>query len=86
MLFGFKQAWACLFGALMLGLLPVSLFIWFAENIGTFANAWRYPGQTGGWSMVPLSELGAWYPLMIILFVLVSRLHTPSTKRASQPA
>lgn len=42
-LFGFKQVWACLFGALMLGLL-----------------------------------------LMIISFVLVSRLHSPSAKRAFQ--
>ena len=71
---------------LLVGFLLVSLFIWLAENIGTFANAWRYPGQAGGWSIVPLCKFGAWYLLMIISFVLVSRLHTPSTKRALQPA
>ncbi|WP_426164272.1 DUF817 domain-containing protein [Sandarakinorhabdus sp. DWP1-3-1] len=71
---------------LLLGFLLVSLFIWFAENIATFANAWRYPAQAHGWSMVPLSKLGAWYLLMIISFVLVSRLHDPSPKRALQPA
>ncbi|PZN93872.1 MAG: DUF817 domain-containing protein [Alphaproteobacteria bacterium] len=71
---------------LLLGFLLVSLFIWFAENIATFANAWRYPAQAHGWSMVPLAKLGAWYLLMIISFVLVSRLHDPSPKRALQPA
>jgi len=28
---------------LLLGFVLVALFIWFAENIGTYANAWRYP-------------------------------------------
>lgn len=62
---------------LLLGWLLVALFIWFAENIGTFAQAWRYPSQAGGWSMVPPSKLGAWYLLMIISFVLVSLIHRP---------
>ncbi|WP_156255328.1 DUF817 domain-containing protein [Sandarakinorhabdus oryzae] len=60
---------------LLLGLLLVALFIWFAENIGTFTRTWAYPGQEGGWTMVPLAKLGAWYLLMIISFVLVLRLH-----------
>lgn len=72
---------------LLLGFLLVSLFIWFAENIATFANAWRYPSQAAGWSMVPISKLGAWYLLMIISFVLVSRLHSPAAReRALQAA
>lgn len=71
---------------LLVGFLLVSLFIWLAENIATFANAWRYPAQAHAWSMVPLAKLGAWYLLMIISFVLVSRLHDPSPKRALQPA
>lgn len=62
---------------LLLGWLLVALFIWFAENIGTFARAWRYPGQEQVWHMVPLAKLGAWYLLMIISFVLVSLLHRP---------
>jgi len=57
---------------LLLGFLLVALFIWFAENIGTFAQAWRYPGQEHGWHMVPLAKLGSWYLLMLISFVLVS--------------
>lgn len=57
---------------LLLGFLLVALFIWFAENIGTFAHAWRYPNQKDGWELVPLTKLGSWYLLMIISFVLVS--------------
>jgi uncharacterized membrane protein YoaT (DUF817 family) len=60
---------------LLLGFLLVALFIWFAENIGTYAHAWSYPHQRGGWSAVPVTKLGAWYLLMIISFVLVERLH-----------
>ena len=64
---------------LLFGWLLVALFIWFAENIGTFARAWTYPSQQQGWHMVPISKLGAWYLLMIISFVLVSLLHRPET-------
>ena len=67
---------------LLLGWLLVALFIWFAENIGTFARAWTYPSQRGGWHIVPLDKLGAWYLLMIVSFVLVSMLHRPEGKEA----
>jgi uncharacterized membrane protein YoaT (DUF817 family) len=32
---------------LFIGLILVALFIWFAENLGTFAQAWTYPDQDG---------------------------------------
>lgn len=57
---------------LLLGFLLVALFIWFAENIGTFARAWSYPGQESGWEPVGIAKLGSWYLLMLISFVLVS--------------
>lgn len=57
---------------LLLGFLLVALFIWFAENIGTFASAWSYPGQESGWEPVGIAKLGSWYLLMLISFVLVS--------------
>ena len=57
---------------LLLGFGLVALFIWFAENIATFANAWTYPGQERTWEMVSLAKLGSWYLLMMISFVLVS--------------
>lgn len=60
---------------LVVGLFLVSVFIWFAENLGTFARAWTYPGQADGWEMVSLDKLGAWYLLMIISFVLVALVH-----------
>jgi uncharacterized membrane protein YoaT (DUF817 family) len=57
---------------LLVGFLLVALFIWFAENIGTFAEVWAYPNQLDGWQLVPPAKLGSWYLLMIISFVLVS--------------
>lgn len=62
---------------LLIGWLLVALFIWFAENIGTFARAWTYPDQAGGWSPVSPAKLGAWYLLMYISFVLVSAVNRP---------
>ena len=55
----------------------VALFIWVAENLGTFACAWIYPAQRHGWSLVPLSKLGSWYLLMMLSFVLVTLVHRP---------
>lgn len=60
---------------LLLGLLLVALFIWLAENIGTFTAAWTYPGQRWGWTPVSLSKLGAWLLLMIISYTMVARIH-----------
>jgi uncharacterized membrane protein YoaT (DUF817 family) len=57
---------------LLLGWLLVALFIWLAENLATFANAWSYPNQQAGWQMVSLAKLGSWYLLMYISFVLVA--------------
>ena len=60
---------------LLIGFFLVSLFIWFAENIGTFTKTWIYPHQQGGWHMVPIGKLGAWYLLMLLSFVLVTQVH-----------
>jgi uncharacterized membrane protein YoaT (DUF817 family) len=62
---------------LLVGWLLVALFIWFAENIGTFARAWVYPSQAQGWSPVHIGKLGAWYLLMYISFVMVAAVHRP---------
>ena len=58
----------------------VALFIWIAENIGTLARAWTYPGQEAGWEPVSLDKLGSWFLLMIISIVLVSLVHRPETE------
>jgi uncharacterized membrane protein YoaT (DUF817 family) len=60
---------------LLLGLVLVALFIWGAENIGTFTSAWVYPNQRHGWQLVSVSKLGAWYLLMIISYTLVAWLN-----------
>ena len=60
---------------LVIGFGLVATFIWFAENLATFARAWAYPGQEAGWHMVSVQKLGAWYLLMIISFVLVALVH-----------
>ncbi len=57
---------------LLLGWTLVALFIWLAENIGTFTNTWIYPNQAAGWQMVSLSKLVSWFLLMLLSFVLVS--------------
>ena len=62
------------------GLLLVALFIWIAENLGTWARAWIYPDQEGGWTPVSLAKLGSWYLLMIISVVLVSLVQKPQAE------
>ena len=71
---------------LLVGFLLVALFIWFAENIGTWSRAWIYPNQSAGWTAVPLEKLGSWYLLMIISFVLVTLVHRPQAPDAAEPA
>ena len=62
---------------LLLGFVLVSLFIWFAESIGTVTGAWLYPHQMKEWSMVPFTKLGAWFLLMIISYVMIAALNGP---------
>lgn len=61
----------------VIGFVLVSLFIWFAENLGTFASAWVYPNQRNGWHLVPIEKMGAWYLLILLSYVLVSIVHKP---------
>jgi uncharacterized membrane protein YoaT (DUF817 family) len=55
----------------------VAFFIWLAENIGTFANAWQYPDQADGWQIVSIAKLSSWFLLMIISVVLVAWVYPP---------
>ena len=72
---------------LLLGFFLVAVFIWFAENIGTFTSVWLYPHQIKhGWSPVGIEKLGSWYLLMIISFVLVTAVHEPKKAIAPQPS
>jgi uncharacterized membrane protein YoaT (DUF817 family) len=67
---------------LFIGLILVALFIWFAENLGTFAQAWTYPDQDGGWRPVSIAKLGSWYLLMLISFVLAAGVRGRDVPRA----
>jgi uncharacterized membrane protein YoaT (DUF817 family) len=62
---------------LLLGFGLVAVFIWFAENIGTFAGAWLYPRQVAGWSPVGVAKLGSWFLLMLVSYVMVTIVNRP---------
>lgn len=62
----------------LLGFGMVAVFIWAAENIGTWSRAWLYPSQQADdWWPVSLAKLGSWYLLMIISVALVSLVRRP---------
>ncbi len=61
----------------LVAFLLVALFIWFAENIATFSQAWTYPDQATGWQLVSAAKLVSWFLLMIISVVLVTWVYPP---------
>ncbi|KQP73544.1 MULTISPECIES: DUF817 domain-containing protein [unclassified Methylobacterium] len=69
---------------LLLGFGLVAVFIWIAENIGTYTRVWLYPKQVTGWSPVSWQKFGSWFLLMIVSYVLVTLVSRPRPFR--QPA
>lgn len=69
---------------LLVAFFLVALFIWAAENIGTWSRAWIYPAQADGWTPVSFAKLGSWYLLMIISVVLVTWVYPPRGNDANQ--
>lgn len=65
---------------LLLGFFLVTLFIWIAENAGTFFSVWLYPSQIDGWELVGFQKIGSWFLLMVVSFVLISSLHRKELK------
>jgi uncharacterized membrane protein YoaT (DUF817 family) len=63
-----------------------ALFIWFAENIGTFVRAWSYPTQMHGWSMVGFGKFGSWFLLLIISYAIVAATLRPRPYKAREDA
>ena len=57
---------------LALSFLLIGLFLWLAENLATFLNAWKYPGQLDVWEAVHTSKIGSWALLVTMSFVLVA--------------
>ena len=62
---------------LVVAFLLVAVFIWLAENIATWSNAWIYPNQQDGWELVSITKLVSWFLLMIISVVLVAWVYPP---------
>jgi uncharacterized membrane protein YoaT (DUF817 family) len=54
-----------------------AVFIWIAENIGTYTNAWLYPHQGKEWSLVGFSKFSSWFLLLIISYVMVALVNRP---------
>ena len=69
---------------ILVGWFLVAVFIWFAENIATYANIWIYPNQVGEWEMVSVAKLSSWYLLMMLSFVLVSLINSVHVREASK--
>jgi uncharacterized membrane protein YoaT (DUF817 family) len=69
---------------LVVAFLLVAIFIWLAENIATWSNAWAYPNQVDGWQLVSITKLVSWFLLMIISVVLVAWVYPPR-EPASEP-
>lgn len=69
---------------LLLVFAGVALFIWFAENIGTWAGAWLYPHQEQGWELVSPQKLIAWFLLMIISVVMVTWVYPPRSTEGAK--
>jgi uncharacterized membrane protein YoaT (DUF817 family) len=59
---------------LLLGFVLIGLFIWLAENIGTFFGVWRYPNQVGAWAAVHVGKWSSWSLLVIMTFTIVANL------------
>ncbi|MGL4609659.1 MAG: DUF817 domain-containing protein [Trueperaceae bacterium] len=59
---------------LVLAFVLIGIFVWFAENIGTFLGAWVYPNQINGWQVVEPSKIIAWGLLVIVSFLIVAQL------------
>jgi uncharacterized membrane protein YoaT (DUF817 family) len=71
---------------LVVAFLLVAVFIWLAENIATWSNAWAYPNQVDGWHLVSVAKLGSWFLLMMISVVLVAWVYPPRPPGARLPA
>jgi uncharacterized membrane protein YoaT (DUF817 family) len=60
-----------------------AIFVWIAENIGTFTRIWLYPSQASGWHLVSFEKAGSWFLLLILSFALVSLIYRDRLKRGA---
>lgn len=69
------HSWRCM--PMLVAALLAAVFIWLAENIGTYTQTWLYPAQKAGWTMVGLPKLGSWFLLQIVSYALVALVRRP---------
>lgn len=70
----FKVRGAVYHMPLTLSFIFTGFFIWIAENIATFFNAWQYPNQQAGWEIVHVGKVSSWVLLVIVSFLIVASL------------
>jgi Uncharacterized integral membrane protein len=68
---------------LTLAFIIVGFFIWLAENISTFFNAWKYPDQHQAWRLVSFSKISSWFLLVIISVIIVAQLKYVKANRTA---
>ncbi|HEY9583773.1 MAG TPA: DUF817 family protein [Candidatus Paceibacterota bacterium] len=59
----------------LLTVILTAIFVWFAENIGTFTSIWLYPSQVQYWHLVSFNKTGSWFLLLILSFALVTIIY-----------
>jgi len=59
---------------LLLSFLLIGVFIWLAENIGTYFGGWVYPSQMHRWAIVGPNKITSWMLMVIISFLVVAAL------------
>jgi len=59
----------------LLTVVLTALFVWIAENIGTFTKIWLYPSQIEHWHLVSFNKIGSWFLLLVLSFALVSIIY-----------
>mgnify|MGYP001572071097 CR=1 FL=1 len=67
----------------MIAAFLTALFVWVAENIGTFTHIWLYPSQLEYWHLVSFNKVGSWFLLLILSFALVSIIYQDKLRRSS---
>ncbi|MFC4651828.1 DUF817 family protein [Lactococcus nasutitermitis] len=59
----------------------IGLFIYFAENIGSYFSAWRYSYQLSHWRLVDAGKISSWSLLIIVSIILVIELQRYFSKK-----
>ena len=59
----------------------IGLFIYFAENIGSFLGGWKYTYQIARWHFVDLGKLSSWVLLIIVSIIIVIELQHYFSKK-----